>query len=49
MNLSETMKQMTDASMTDYRSINDALIKNIKNCGNSDETKQVGLQYNIWK
>lgn len=49
MNLSETMKLMTDASATDFKSINEQLMKNIRNCGIPDEIRQVSLQFNIWK
>lgn len=49
MNLSLTITQMTNSVILDFRSINNALITNIRNFGNTGEVRQVSLQFNIWK
>ena len=43
MNLSLTITQMTNSLVLDFRSINQALMDNIRNFGNTGEVRQVSL------
>jgi len=49
LNLSQTFQSFFLMQTTDLKSINDRLIQNIVNFGDSSNAKQASLQFNIWK
>lgn len=49
LSMSQTFQCMLDMQIMSLKSINDRLIQNIVNFGDSGSTKQTSLQYNIWK
>ena len=49
LNLSQTFQTFFLMDTNDLKSINDRLIQNITNFGNTTNQKQASLQFNIWK
>ena len=49
LSMSQTFQCVLDMSALSLKSINDRLIQNIVNFGDTGSSKQTSLQYNIWK
>lgn len=49
LSMSQTFQCMAEMESMSMKSINERLIANIVNFGDTGSTKQTSLQYNIWK